>query len=297
MGANTTKITYFDGSYYEGSVNEQGREDGQGRINYANGDTLKGTFLDGDCNYAIINKKSGDLYKGHMQDHKYHGSGRLETKRYKQVGLFRDNRFLHGRVTWSDGSSYEGSFENGQKAGRGVYITKDKVRYEGFFRDDKLDGLAEVHYDDGTHYKGDFRDGVYHGQGHLKQYDGNKLELEYEGEFADGIFDGEGKLTLYHSGDEYNGHFREGKKHGHGRYKFGNGDIYEGNYVDDNREDENCNIHLASGATYRGGIKGNQFHGRGTLTRSNGDYYDGEYLDGKKHGKGKLKISNAVYEG
>jgi len=62
MGAKATKITYFDGSYYEGDVNERGREDGKGRINYANGDSLKGTFEDGDCTYAIIAKKNGDKY-------------------------------------------------------------------------------------------------------------------------------------------------------------------------------------------------------------------------------------------
>ena len=44
MGASATKIKYFDGSFYEGSVNAQGKEDGQGKINYANGDSLKGTF-------------------------------------------------------------------------------------------------------------------------------------------------------------------------------------------------------------------------------------------------------------
>jgi len=27
-------------------------------------------------------------------------------------------------------------------------------------------------------------------------------------------------------GDEYQGNFRDGKKHGHGEYKFADGDIY-----------------------------------------------------------------------
>lgn len=109
MGAKATKITYYDGSYYEGDANAQGKEHGQGRIYYGNGDFLKGNFEDGDCIYAILNKKNGDSYDGQMRDHKYHGTGKLTTKNYEQNGLFRDNRFVHGKITFTDGSSYEGS--------------------------------------------------------------------------------------------------------------------------------------------------------------------------------------------
>ena len=142
MGPKATKIKYFDGSYYEGSVNAQGKEDGQGRIIYANGDNLKGTFEDGDCTFAIINKKNGDSYEGHMKDHKFHGRGKHITKKYKQVGLFRDNRFVHGKMTFQDGSSYEGAMENGQKVGKGTYIAKDGSRLEGYFKNDKLEGTG-----------------------------------------------------------------------------------------------------------------------------------------------------------
>ena len=109
MGVKSTKIAYFDGSYYEGAVNASGKEHGKGQINYANNDTLKGTFVDGDCTYAYLTKKNGDSYDGQMRDHKYHGTGKLITKNYQQNGLFRDNRFIHGKIVFSDGASYEGS--------------------------------------------------------------------------------------------------------------------------------------------------------------------------------------------
>lgn len=63
------------------------------------------------------------------------------------------------------------------------------------------------------------------------------------------------------------------------------------------REDDNCKIHLAGGSTYQGGIKGSSFEGKGKLTRSNEDYYEGSFRDGKKHGWGKLKNGDAIYEG
>ena len=63
-----------------------------------------------------------------MKDFKYHGSGKLNTKKGKQVGLFRDNRFVHGKITFTDGSTYEGAMENGHKTGKGVFTTKDGTR-------------------------------------------------------------------------------------------------------------------------------------------------------------------------
>lgn len=79
-----------------------------------------------------------------MRDHKYHGNGRLKTSKYEQNGLFRDNRFIHGKIIFTDGSnaSYEGSLENGHKTGRGISVTKDGTHYEGYFKDDKFDGYG-----------------------------------------------------------------------------------------------------------------------------------------------------------
>ena len=92
-----------------------------------------------------------------MKDLKYHGRGKLTTKKYKQTGLFRDNRFIHGKINFNDGSSYEGAVENGQKTGKGVYVGKDGTRYEGYFRNDKLDGNGEVRSTDGLIYSGQMR--------------------------------------------------------------------------------------------------------------------------------------------
>lgn len=140
MGAKGSRVTYFDGSYYEGEVNARKKEHGKGRIHYANGDLLEGTFEDGDCTFAIITKKNGDSYEGNMRDHKYHGQGILKTKNYTESGLFRDNRFVHGKITYPDGSSYEGSIEGGAKNGKGIYISKEGTRYEGHLRNDKYHG-------------------------------------------------------------------------------------------------------------------------------------------------------------
>jgi len=69
-----------------------------GRITYANGDSLKGQFVDDDCVSAIINYKNGDIYEGQMKNHKYHGKGKLVNKKSTQIGLFRQSRFIHGKI-------------------------------------------------------------------------------------------------------------------------------------------------------------------------------------------------------
>lgn len=47
-GTDASKIRYYDGSEYIGQV-MAGKEHGQGRIIYANGDDLVGNFENGQC--------------------------------------------------------------------------------------------------------------------------------------------------------------------------------------------------------------------------------------------------------
>lgn len=105
-----------------------------------------------------------------MKDHKYHGEGTLKTKNYTQSGLFRDNRFVHGKIIYPDGSSYEGSIEGGAKSGKGIYISKDGTKYEGYLKQDKYHGKGILTEPNGTTYSGSFKEGDYHGKGHLKRY-------------------------------------------------------------------------------------------------------------------------------
>lgn len=65
--------------------------------------------MDGDCTQAVVVYKNGDSYDGQMRENKYHGKGKLTTKKLTQLGLFRESRFVHGKVIFEDGSVYEGS--------------------------------------------------------------------------------------------------------------------------------------------------------------------------------------------
>jgi hypothetical protein len=49
----------------------------------------------------------------------------------------------------------------------------------------------------------------------------------YEGEFKDGKFHGHGKYT-YADGDVYEGGYKHDFRHGHGKYTYADGEVYEG---------------------------------------------------------------------
>ena len=46
--------------------------------------------------------------------------------------------------TWPDGARYEGSYENGQKNGRGKFSWADGSKYEGNFRNNNIDGFGII---------------------------------------------------------------------------------------------------------------------------------------------------------
>ena len=63
------------------------------------------------------------------------------------------------KLTWSDGSIYEGEIRNGKMHGKGVYTWLDGERHEGEFHDDEIHGKGVRTWPDGRRYEGEYRDG------------------------------------------------------------------------------------------------------------------------------------------
>ena len=74
--------------------------------------------------------------------------------------------------------------------------------------------------------------------------------------------DGHGTET-YPDGGFYEGEFKNGRRHGKGRFSFVSGDIYEGDFRND------------------------QLDGTGIYTNTDGGVYEGGFKDSKKHGHGR----------
>ncbi|NET36257.1 MAG: hypothetical protein F6K19_30235 [Cyanothece sp. SIO1E1] len=91
------------------------------------------------------------------------------------------------------------------------------------------------------------------------QYDDG---TRYYGKFVDGVpADGSG-MMVFRNGDRHDGEYRDGKRHGCGRFTFVNLRDYVGEFRSD------------------------QFHGQGVWTLENGDRYIGEFRNNKCNGQG-----------
>jgi hypothetical protein len=84
----------------------------------------------------------------------------------------------------------------------------------------------------------------------------------YDGEWKDELPDGFGRLSSA-KGEDYVGHFVQGKRSGHGQKRNPNGFAYDGMYVD------------------------NQPHGFGIARYSNWSVYAGEFVSGTRQGWGR----------
>jgi len=131
----------------------------------------------------------------------------------------------------------------------------------------------------------------------------------YEGDKKDGdatLQHGKGKAE-YPNGDEYEGEYQEGKRHGHGVYKWVKMEVdeesgeskqavddegkkvfqstYTGQYAANLKDGEGV-FEYPDGSKYQGNWRHDKRHGDGVYWYPNGDIYSGEWRFGTKHGRG-----------
>jgi hypothetical protein len=95
---------------------------------------------------------------------------------------------------------------------------------------------------------------------------------KYYGNFKHDIpADGRG-IMLFHSGNRYDGEFKDGKRNGCGTLTFTNGKRYMGQFKDD------------------------YFHGKGVWTSKNGDRYIGAFKKNKCEGDGVLILADGTFQ-
>jgi hypothetical protein len=126
--------------------------------------------------------------------------------------------------------SYEGGFKNGKKNGFGRMTYRDGTVYEGEFKDNAIDGkgkyTTKAHQWDGT-----WKEGYLEGEGKQTSFGEEDPDEEdedpiasqsvYRGGFKRGQKDGMGTYTWGNDFSEYTGHFSNGQLDGEGRLKIG----------------------------------------------------------------------------
>ena len=88
--------------------------------------------------------------------------------------------WAHGNGTFinPDGSTFEGTYNDGERDGKGTVITSDGCKYVGEFKDNQPNGQGTFTFVkgewEGDKYVGEFKDGVPNGQGTYTTSSGGK---------------------------------------------------------------------------------------------------------------------------
>ena len=130
-GTETT-LKYPDGAVYKGAVAADVPE-GEGRLTSANGNTLEGTFHNGDIVEGTLKRPNGDSYQGSFAQGEPEGDGVL---------------------TYADGTIFTGAFEAGQPNGTGTFNYADGSEYTGDVHNGAADGRGTLTKADGTKVSG-----------------------------------------------------------------------------------------------------------------------------------------------
>ncbi|KAM9486533.1 alsin [Clarias gariepinus] len=165
-------------------------------------------------------------------------------------------------------------------------------------------------------YTGRWLSGKPHGSGTLKWPDGRV----YCGTFKNGLEDGFGDCVMpnmsFNKYDRYKGHWKEGKMHGFGTYRYATGEVYEGSFqenlrhghgmlssgrlasssssvfvgqwVHDKKSGYGIFDNITKGEKYMGMWVDDQRQGSGVVVTQFGLYYEGEFNHNKMMGTGLL---------
>ncbi|XP_073937663.1 MORN repeat-containing protein 1 [Castor canadensis] len=110
--------------------------------------------------------------------------------------------------------------------------------------------------------------------------------------------DGYGVYEYPNSFFRYEGEWKGGKKHGHGKLLFKDGSYYEGEFVDGEITGQGCRHWAWSGNTYCGHFVLGEPQGHGTMKYKAGGHYEGELSHGLREGQGVLvDVDGQVYQG
>ena len=81
-----------------------------------------------------------------------------------------------GKITYPDGSKYDGGFKNNLKEGAGIFTFKDGSSYTGYWKNDLKDGRGAFKWADGSKFHGNFENGEIK-DGILTMKDGTQMNI------------------------------------------------------------------------------------------------------------------------
>ncbi|CAD5115533.1 unnamed protein product [Dimorphilus gyrociliatus] len=124
------------------------------------------------------------------------------------------------------------------------------------------------------------------------------VKQRYRGETLNLLRNGFGVYQYENEFYRYEGEWKDGMKHGHGKLIMKDGSFYEGEFSKGEIEGHGCRFSALTGNKYSGQFHQGEFHGHGTMYYGDGSVYEGEWSSNKRQGYGIFKCkNNEVYEG
>lgn len=132
------KITLTSGTTYEGKFSEN-QLHGQGKITYSAGSIKEGEFRKDDLHgQGKITDSSGNIEKegefkfGHLV------KGIRNSSDKSEEGEFKHDKLIKGKITFEDGTVWEGEFKNEKLHGQGKKTMPDGTVEQGIFEEGAL---------------------------------------------------------------------------------------------------------------------------------------------------------------
>uniref|UniRef100_A0A674NA68 Alsin Rho guanine nucleotide exchange factor ALS2 n=1 Tax=Takifugu rubripes TaxID=31033 RepID=A0A674NA68_TAKRU len=167
------------------------------------------------------------------------------------------------------------------------------AKYSGSWMSGRVQGRGSLRWPDGRTYCGNFKNGLEDGYGEcvIPNKELNKPD-SYHGHWREGKIHGFGKYK-YASGEVYEGCFSEGQRHGYGMLSSGklgkkSSSVFIGHWVHDKKTGYGVFDDITRGEKYMGLWVDEKRHGSGVVVTQYGVYYEGTFRDNKMSGPGLL---------
>uniref|UniRef100_A0A8C4Z9M6 Alsin Rho guanine nucleotide exchange factor ALS2 n=1 Tax=Gadus morhua TaxID=8049 RepID=A0A8C4Z9M6_GADMO len=180
-----------------------------------------------------------------------------------------------------------------------------EATYEGRWLAGRPHGRGVLKWPDGRIYTGSFKMGLEDGYGEFVSPTKNAgIQEQYLGHWKEGRMHGAGTYR-YSSGEVYEGSFRDGVRHGHGMLPSPSSSssspppsVFIGRWVADRKAGYGVYDDITRGEKYMGVYQENQRQGSGVIVTQFGLYYEGTFKDNKMGGTGVLVAEDdTTYEG
>ncbi|XP_070786549.1 alsin [Enoplosus armatus] len=178
-----------------------------------------------------------------------------------------------------------------------------EATYDGRWLAGKPNGRGVLKWPDGRIYTGAFKNGLEDGFGEFVAPNKtlNKND-HYQGHWKDGKMHGLGTYR-YASGEVYDGSFQDSMRHGHGMLRSGklntsSPSVFIGQWLQDKKTGYGVFDDITKGEKYMGMWQDHLRQGTGVVVTQFGLYYEGAFKDNKMMGTGiLLSEDDTTYEG